>query len=51
MSTPERVAEAIVAAGPGGRHEVYVPRFYAVVPKARHLAPGVVRRVLRTSRI
>jgi short-subunit dehydrogenase len=51
VSSPERVAEAIVAAGPGGRHEVYVPRFYAVVPKARHLAPGVVRRVLRVSRI
>jgi uncharacterized protein len=51
VSTPERVAEAIVAAGPGGRHEVYVPRFYAVVPKARHLAPAVVRRALRASRI
>ena len=29
VSTPERVAEAILEAGPGGRAERYVPRFYA----------------------
>jgi uncharacterized protein len=46
VSTPERVAEAIVAAGPGGKREVYVPRFYGLVPKLRHLAPGLTRRTL-----
>jgi short-subunit dehydrogenase len=49
VSTPEKVAEAVVRAGPGGRHEVVVPRGYGVVPVLRALAPGVVRRV--TSRM
>lgn len=51
VSTPEHVARAIVAAGPGGRHEVYVPRFYGLVPKLRHLAPGLTRRALGTGRV
>jgi short-subunit dehydrogenase len=46
VSTPERVAEAIVAAGPGGRAERYVPRYYAIPAALRVLAPGLVRRVL-----
>ena len=46
VSTPEHVARAIVAAGPGRRREVYVPRFYALVPKLRHLAPRLTRRTL-----
>jgi short-subunit dehydrogenase len=46
VSTPERVAEAILAAGPGGRAERYVPRFYAVPAVLRMVAPGLVRRVL-----
>jgi uncharacterized protein len=46
VSTPERVAKAIVAAGPGGKREVYVPRFYGLVPKARHMVPGLTRRWL-----
>jgi uncharacterized protein len=46
VSTPERVAKAIVAAGPGGKPEVYVPRPYALVPKLRHAFPGITRRVL-----
>jgi uncharacterized protein len=46
VSKPERVAEAIVAAGPGGRAERYVPRAYGLAAVARVLAPGLVRRVL-----
>jgi uncharacterized protein len=46
VSTPERVAEAIVEAGPGGRAERYVPRFYALPAILRIVAPGLVRRVL-----
>jgi|SRR5579884_2937223 len=45
VSKPEVVAEAIVAAGPGGKAERYVPRFYAVAAAARILAPGLVRRL------
>jgi short-subunit dehydrogenase len=51
VSTPERVAEAIVAAGPGGKREVYVPRFYGLVPKLRHLVPGLARRTLGGGRV
>jgi short-subunit dehydrogenase len=46
VSTPERVADAILEAGPGGRAERYVPRFYALAAVARVVAPGLVRRVL-----
>ena len=46
VSKPERVAEAIVEAGPGGRAERYVPRFYALAAVARVLASGPMRRVL-----
>jgi short-subunit dehydrogenase len=45
LSTPEEVAEAILAAGPGGSAERYVPRFYWVAAAARMLLPRVVRRV------
>jgi len=51
VSTPEKVAKAIVAAGPGGKREVYVPRFYELVPKLRHLVPGLTRRTLGGGRI
>ena len=44
VSKPEVVAEAIVAAGPGGKAERYVPRPYWLASAARILAPGVVRR-------
>jgi uncharacterized protein len=47
VSSPERVAEAIVDTGPGGRPERYVPRPYALVPALRLLAPGVWWRVAR----
>jgi short-subunit dehydrogenase len=44
VSTPDKVAEAIVAAGPGGKAERYVPRAYAALPLLRVLAPGLIRR-------
>jgi len=46
VSKPEKVAEAIYEAGPGGRAERYVPRPYALAAVARILVPGLVRRVL-----
>jgi short-subunit dehydrogenase len=46
ISRPEKVAQAIYEAGPGGRAERYVPRPYALAAVARVLAPSLVRRVL-----
>jgi uncharacterized protein len=51
VSTPEQVAKAIEAAGPGGRSEVYVPRPYLLVPKLRHLFPRLTRRTLGGGRL
>jgi uncharacterized protein len=45
VSRPERVAEAILDAGPGGRAERYVPRAYWLAALLRIAAPGLVRRV------
>ncbi len=44
VSTPALVAEAIVAAGPGGKAERYVPRPYWLAAAARILLPAVSRR-------
>lgn len=44
VSTPERVAQAIVEAGPGGKAERYVPRPYWLAAAMRILAPRLVRR-------
>ena len=44
VSKPERVAEAIVETGPGGRAERYVPRPYWLAAALRILAPALVRR-------
>jgi uncharacterized protein len=44
VSTPDRAAEAIVAAGLRRRAEVYVPRPWRAVAVARALAPGLLRR-------
>ena len=44
VSRPERVAEAIVEAGPGGKPERYVPRPYWIAAALRILAPALVRR-------
>jgi short-subunit dehydrogenase len=46
VSTPDKVAEAIIDAGPGGKAERYVPRGYALAAGARVLAPRLVRRVM-----
>jgi short-subunit dehydrogenase len=46
VSKPELVADAIVAAGPGGRAERYVPRPYALAALFRAIAPGLVRKTL-----
>jgi uncharacterized protein len=51
VSTPGQVARAILSAGPGGKREVYVPRFYGLVPKLRHVVPGLTRRTLGGGRI
>ena len=45
VSTPERVADAVLAVGPGGRAERTVPRYYGVVPLLRTLAPPAWRRI------
>ncbi len=44
VSTPDKVADAIVDAGPGGRAERYVPRPYWFAAALRILAPALVRR-------
>ena len=47
VSTPERVAEAIVEAGPGRRYERYVPRGWLLVALLRAAAPKLICRVAR----
>ncbi len=44
VSTPEKVAQAIWEAGPGGKAERYVPRPYWLAAALRILAPRLVRR-------
>jgi hypothetical protein len=44
VSTPDKVANAIVATGPGGKAERYVPRPYWAIAALRTLAPALVRR-------
>ncbi len=46
VSKPEKIAEAIYEAGPGGKPERYVPRPYALAAVLRIVAPSLVRRVL-----
>ena len=46
VSTPERVAEAIMEAGPGGKAERYVPRYYWLAAASRILLPGLVRKAI-----
>jgi short-subunit dehydrogenase len=45
VSSAEKVAEAILDAGPGGKAERYVPRSYGLVPVLRSVAPAIWRRV------
>jgi short-subunit dehydrogenase len=49
VSTPERVADAIVDAGPGGKAERYVPRPYGLLPALRGVAPRLTRRFVGRS--
>ena len=49
VSTPDRVAEAVVDAGPRRRAERYVPRPYVLAAMVRTLLPGVFRRVMSGS--
>jgi short-subunit dehydrogenase len=49
VSTPDKVAEAIVEAGPGGKAERFVPRGYWLFSAMRTLTPRVMRRVLSGS--
>lgn len=44
VSTPEKAAEAILQAGPGGKAERYVPRYYWLAAATRILAPALTRR-------
>jgi short-subunit dehydrogenase len=46
VSTPEKVADAVVDAGPGGRAERYVPRPYFLGAVARVVLPRVTRKAL-----
>ncbi|MCW2967893.1 MAG: short-chain dehydrogenase/reductase [Solirubrobacteraceae bacterium] len=46
VSTPEKVAEAIVDCGLRGKAERYVPRPYALAAVLRILGPSLTRRVL-----
>ncbi len=46
VSSPEKVAEAILDAGPGGRAERYVPRPYWIAAALRILAPAMVRKAV-----
>jgi short-subunit dehydrogenase len=45
VSTPDKVADAILAAGPGGKAEVAVPKPWALIPRLRYGLPGVARRL------
>ncbi len=47
VSRPERVAEAIMDAGPGGAAERYVPRAYWMAAMLRIVAPRLVRRAMQ----
>ena len=46
VSKPEKAAQAIVDAGPGGKAERYVPRVYGLVPVLRSTVPRMVRRAI-----
>ena len=46
LSTPEKVADAIVEAGPGGKAERFIPRPYWIASALRALAPRLTRRAV-----
>jgi short-subunit dehydrogenase len=49
VSKPEKVAEAILDAGPGGKAERFVPRAYWLASATRTLAPRLLRKMLAGS--
>lgn len=49
VSSPEKAAQAIFEAGPGGKAERYVPRPYWFAAAARLLLPAVTRRVMASN--
>jgi len=51
VSTPEKVAAAILDAGPGGRAERYVPRAYWLAAAARIALPRATRRVTSSGKL
>jgi short-subunit dehydrogenase len=51
VSTPDRVAEAILDAGPGGRAERYVPRAYWLAAMARIALPRATRRATSSGKL
>ncbi len=48
VSTPEKAADAVLAAGPGRVAERYVPRAYGLASALRVVAPRLVRRALQS---
>lgn len=46
VAEPDKAAEAIFEAGPGGKAERWVPRYYAIIGALRLLAPSLTRRIL-----
>jgi short-subunit dehydrogenase len=46
VSSPDKVADAIMDAGPGGKPERYVPRYYWIPAALRILAPALIRRAV-----
>lgn len=46
VSTPDVVAEAVLAAGPGHQAQVHVPKAWAIATAARAVWPGLVPRVI-----
>jgi short-subunit dehydrogenase len=46
VGDPDQVADAIAAAAFDLRSEVYTPRGYRLAALARHLTPGLLRRIL-----
>jgi short-subunit dehydrogenase len=46
VSTPEKVAEAVMQCGPGGKPERYAPRPYFLAAAARIVLPNLTRRIL-----
>jgi short-subunit dehydrogenase len=48
VSTPEKAAQAVLSAGPGGAAERFVPRAYGLASAMRVLAPRLVRVALRS---